>query len=290
MRRYPAFSNTGSIRWSYPDQCSELPLWPVNGPNTKPGCYETDPGPVPGLPDHYHLSAQKKKARPKDNTYTRSFGMTLSLPWANMYSYYDHQTGRPTAKAGFVGLGLSYYYKNKKSKYSLNLGFTGDLPVPMGPVMYGKTGTRSSVAAFFAEGNYHHPIYKRLGYVAGVNFLSYGYRFMDHDTTRRIANTIPPWGLQQGWSMFPKRAFRWRCFTGLPWYRSAPNNIGTSYRLTFVLISRCGRGRGKKKSRRGGISYFRSEQFSFSLLPSCRIPFSCLPPFSLNAHGAPGGP
>ena len=61
-----------------------------------------------------------------------AIGVTASLPWVNNYSYYNYNLKKSSSKSGFVGLGASVFYKTGKNKFSLNFGFTGDLPVPVG--------------------------------------------------------------------------------------------------------------------------------------------------------------
>jgi hypothetical protein len=147
----------------------------------------------------YTLShAQQKHPFLDNTTYTRSLGVTPNLPWCNMYSHYNYETGRSNTKAGFVGLGLSFYYKQNKSKYSLNTGFTGDLPAPIGPISFGKTGTRYAISSAFVETNFHHAIYKGLWGIAGVNYVNYRYYFIDYDNDREFTRHDPTMGLTAG--------------------------------------------------------------------------------------------
>jgi hypothetical protein len=125
---------------------------------------------------------KRKKSRYKNTDYTRSAGISISLPWINSYSYHDYNRGIRRFRTGFVGLGLSGYNRNKANKLAINIAWTADLPAPVGPVDFGKTGTRSSVSAFIVEGNFHHALHKHFGFITGVNYVTYGYHFVDYDS------------------------------------------------------------------------------------------------------------
>jgi hypothetical protein len=151
--------------------------------------------------------AQKKKGSFKNAPYTQSAGITFSMPWGNLYSYHDYEKAGPATKGGFVGLGLSWYYRKNKNKYSVNTGFTGDLPAPMGPISFGKTGTRSSISSIFVETNFHHSIYKRVGFITGVNYVTYKYYFIDYDNGIELFKYDPSLGLTAGLEYLSKRSF-----------------------------------------------------------------------------------
>ena len=110
----------------------------------------------------------------------RTAGVTLSFPWVNSYRFYNYYTQEAASNTGFVGLGGSAYYKPGKNKFSLNGCFTGDLPVPIGPFDYGKTGTRSNIKAFTWEALYHRSIYKHLYTIVGLNYVRYQFDFTSY--------------------------------------------------------------------------------------------------------------
>lgn len=166
----------------------------------------------------------------KSTRFTKSAGVTLSLPWVNGYSYHDYETGKDSAKGGFMGLGISFYYKHKKSKLSLNCGVTGDAPAPIGPIDYGKTGTRSTTSSLFVETNFHHPIYKWLHGIAGVNFVNYRYYFIDYDNDLTFTRYDPSMGLTAGLEYVSKGAFSLALF-----YR--PALVGFKTKQYWHLIS-----------------------------------------------------
>jgi len=109
-----------------------------------------------------------------------AIGVTASLPWVNNYSYYNYNLKKSSSKSGFVGLGASVFYKTGKNKFSLNFGFTGDLPVPVGAFDYGKEGTRASILTNFWEGLYHRRLFHRVNILAGLNYIKYRFNFTSY--------------------------------------------------------------------------------------------------------------
>lgn len=109
-----------------------------------------------------------------------AFGITVSLPWVNNYAYYNYESNKRATKSGFVGLGASAFYKTGDHKFSLNYGFTGDLPVPMGAFDYGKEGTRTNIRAWFWEALYHRSIFERVNIITGLNYVKYRFTFSSY--------------------------------------------------------------------------------------------------------------
>ena len=123
-------------------------------------------------------------SKSQDNSkQTRSIGVTASLPWVNNYTYYDYDLRKSLSKSGFIGLGASGFYKTGKNKLSLNVGFTGDLPVPMGPFDYGHEGTRTNILCAFFEGLYHRNLIAKWGIIAGLNYVKYRFVFTSYVDT-----------------------------------------------------------------------------------------------------------
>ncbi len=129
---------------------------------------------IPFLGISQHTSKQSK-----------AVGFTISLPWVNNYSYYNHHSQNTSSKSGFVGFGASAYFKTGENKFSVNLGFTGDLPAPIGAFDYAKEGTRSNILSTFVEGIYHKKLVGRVNIIAGVNHVRYRYKFTSY------VNTLP---------------------------------------------------------------------------------------------------
>jgi hypothetical protein len=103
----------------------------------------------------------------------RAIGLTASLPWINNFHYYNYDAQKPASKSGFVGVGAAAYYKWGKNKVSLNFGFNGSSPVPLGPYDYSKDSARTSILSTLWEGLYHRNVYKRINVLAGVNCVEY---------------------------------------------------------------------------------------------------------------------
>jgi len=114
-----------------------------------------------------------------------AIGITASLPWVNNYSYYDYDQKNSSSRSGFVGLGASVFYKTSKNKFSLNFGFTGDLPAPMGTFDYRKEGTRTNILSNFWEGLYHRRLLDKLKVITGFNYVKYRFNFSSY------VNTLP---------------------------------------------------------------------------------------------------
>ena len=127
----------------------------------------------------------------------KSFGLTVSLPWLNNYSYYDYQKNSSQKKSGFIGFGLGLFYTHVKNKISLNAGVTADSPMPLG-VEYAKEGTLTKISSTFIELIYHRQILKKLNGIIGVNMTSYNFNltsFVDsvsayHKTDNTFGLTI----------------------------------------------------------------------------------------------------
>ena len=113
----------------------------------------------------------------------RSIGVTASLPWVNNYSFYDYDQKRSSSKSGFAGLGASVFYKTGENKFSLNFGFTGDLPAPIGAFDYGKQGTRTNILSTFGEVLYHRNVFDKLSIIAGLNYVRYRFNFTSYVDT-----------------------------------------------------------------------------------------------------------
>jgi hypothetical protein len=110
----------------------------------------------------------------------KSIGITASLPWVNNYYYYNYDQKKSSFKSGFTGLGASFFYKTGKNKFSLNFGWTGDLPAPMGAFDYGKDGTRTNILSTFGEVIYHRNVLGKLNILAGPNLVRYRFNFTSY--------------------------------------------------------------------------------------------------------------
>lgn len=155
----------------------------------------------------------------------RAVGVTLSLPWINSYSYYDYDLQQSSSKSGFVGLGASAFYKTAKSKLSLNFGFTGDLPVPLGAFDYGKEGTRTNILSSFWEGLYHRNLFGRVNLVGGLNYVKYRFNFTSY------VDTLP------SYSTFDKTI---GLTVGSEYRFSKNSSIALLYRPTIISLDRKG--------------------------------------------------
>jgi len=113
----------------------------------------------------------------------KSIGVTASLPWINSYVYYDYTIRKSSSKSGFVGLGASGFYKVAKNKFSLNGGFTGDLPAPVAAFDYGHEGTRTNILCTFFEGLYHRNLIAKWNIIAGLNYVKYCFGFTSYVDT-----------------------------------------------------------------------------------------------------------
>src|SRR5688572_21531937 len=107
----------------------------------------------------------------QDYTYRKALGVTASLPWVNNYSYYNYDLQKRASKSGFVGLGGAVFYQTKANKFSLNYGYTGSLPAPMGPIDFGKDGPRTNIISNFFEGLLHRRISDRISLIGGINLV-----------------------------------------------------------------------------------------------------------------------
>jgi hypothetical protein len=113
----------------------------------------------------------------QDKKGQKAIGVTAALPWVNNYSYHNYELQKSSSKSGFVGLGASAFYKTGKDKFSLNFGFTGDLPAPIGAFDYGKEGTRTNILSNFWEVLYHRNFLHRVNMIAGLNYVKYDFNF-----------------------------------------------------------------------------------------------------------------
>jgi hypothetical protein len=108
-----------------------------------------------------------------------AIGLSALLPWVNNYSYFDYETNSPAHKSGFIGIGVSAFYKSGINKFSLNFGLTGSLPVPIGPYDYASDSKRSDILSIFMEGLYHRMIKGRFNFISGLNFIEYRYDYIN---------------------------------------------------------------------------------------------------------------
>jgi hypothetical protein len=113
----------------------------------------------------------------------QSFGLTLSFPWANNYSFYAYDLKKTDSKSGFMGAGISFFYKEGKHKFSLNTGVTADIFAPLGPIDYAHEGTRSHISSRFAEILYHRNIFNRINLIGGIHVMNYHFRFISYVDT-----------------------------------------------------------------------------------------------------------
>ena len=126
-------------------------------------------------------------------------GITVSFPWVNSYRYVDYRVRATNTKTGFFGLGIAAYYKKNEHKVSLNFGFIQDLDSPIGAIDYSKLGTKTHIGAGFGELIYHHPVYRNLNVIAGLNFTSYKYEFTSFvDTVPGYIKTDNTLGISVG--------------------------------------------------------------------------------------------
>lgn len=114
-------------------------------------------------------------------THQKVIGGTISLPWANHYYYYDYDLQQKTWLTGFTGLGGSVFYKQDNHKFSLNFGITSDLPAPLGPIDYEKTGTRSAIATVPLEVIYHRKLFGKVNIIGGINHVWYKFRLISYE-------------------------------------------------------------------------------------------------------------
>lgn len=145
------------------------------------------------------LSLFQSTAYGQIQTPVRAVGVTIALPWVSAYEFHDYEVNRPSSKAGFFGIGIGVYYKHNKNKFSLNGGMTADLPAPMGPIDFGKEGTRVAIGAQYAELLLHRNIYRRFGGIAGINFTNYRFRLFSYeDNIPSFKKNDPTLGLTVG--------------------------------------------------------------------------------------------
>ena len=109
----------------------------------------------------------------------KSIGVSALLPWVNNYSYYDYESQSSTTKSGFIGVGVSVFYKSGKNKFSLNFGLTGSLPYPIGPYDYAANSKRTDIQSIFLEGLYHRKITGRINIISGLNLIEYRYDYIN---------------------------------------------------------------------------------------------------------------
>jgi hypothetical protein len=120
-------------------------------------------------------------ATAQDSMFRRnSLGISVALPWANNYAYFNHSLKQSERKCGFGGLEASLFYKLQKTKVAVVAGATSDLPAPIGPIDFAKEGTRTSIAAVYVEAVYQRNLYRRLNLVAGANLVNYRFNFISY--------------------------------------------------------------------------------------------------------------
>lgn len=107
-----------------------------------------------------------------------NIGVIVSLPWLNNYFFYSYELNQSITVTGFTGVGISGFSKTDKRKFTLNSGFTDDLPVPIGPFDYAKEGTRTNISSTFFEGVYHRSISPRVNLIYRVNYIRYRFDFI----------------------------------------------------------------------------------------------------------------
>ncbi len=133
----------------------------------------------------------------------KSIGLTASLPWINNYCYYNYDQKKSALVTGFTGLGAAVFYNAGKNKISLNIGFTGDLPAPMGAFDYGKQGTRTNIGSAFGEMIYQRNLIGRISVIAGLNYVQYRFSFTSY------VNNLPSYSTLDGtWGMTMGSAYR----------------------------------------------------------------------------------
>jgi hypothetical protein len=124
----------------------------------------------------------------------RSAGITLSFPWVNSYVYYDYHARQKSAVTGFFGIGGSVFYKEGNHKLSLNAGYTSSLPVPIGPFDRDKEAAYSEMLSGFLEVIYHRNVYKKINFIAGINYVRYEFLYHDYrnppDNLARFDRTV----------------------------------------------------------------------------------------------------
>ena len=125
----------------------------------------------------------------QDYTYRKAIGLTASLPWINNYSYYSYDLQKRASKSGFMGLGGAVFYQTKENKFSLNYGFTGSLPAPMGPIDFGKDAPRTNIISNFFEGLFHRRLSDRISLIGGLNLVKYRFDFISN------ADSIPNYSM-----------------------------------------------------------------------------------------------
>lgn len=113
----------------------------------------------------------------------QSIGLTVSFPWVNNYVYRNYELQRSASKSGFAGFGASVYFLGNKHKYSLHGSFNGSSPVPVGPIDFGKEGTRTTIMASVLEGIWHKKVFGNVNLVSGINYMKYRFEFISYVDT-----------------------------------------------------------------------------------------------------------
>ena len=111
---------------------------------------------------------------------TKSAGLIVQLPWINNFHYYDYEEKGGAFKSGFVGMGIGNFFNWNQNKVSFNTGFTGDLPVPVGPIDYAKEGTRTNIRSSYGELIYHKRVLEKMNIIAGINYIRYRFTFTSY--------------------------------------------------------------------------------------------------------------
>ena len=100
-----------------------------------------------------------------------SFGVTISLPMLNRYTFYKYQEERTTSKTGIIGAGASIFYKHNRYKYSINYASTIDFNFNSFKV----GGYNDNIGTEFIEANIHYSVIDKINIIGGVNFSTYQY-------------------------------------------------------------------------------------------------------------------
>ncbi|MEI6184094.1 MAG: outer membrane beta-barrel protein [Bacteroidota bacterium] len=94
-------------------------------------------------------------------TKNESFGVTLSLPFINRYTYFGFETENTQ---GVLGIGSSVYYKHNKFKYSLNGALTR---------AFQSFRDNENINVNLIEGLVHYNVYNKFNIIGGLNFSDY---------------------------------------------------------------------------------------------------------------------
>lgn len=141
----------------------------------------------------FYSIAQKKTSTPS------RYGISFILPVLNNYAYYNYESQLPSSKSGFIGFGAGLFYQKGDHKLSFNTGVAYDAIVPLAPIDYTHTGTRTSISSTYGEIVYHRRIFNRLYIAAGISGVQYRFRHISYeDTLAGFTRTDRTWGLSFG--------------------------------------------------------------------------------------------